>query len=134
MELVQAVTWLRTTLYGELLLEVEEEVLYWRGKEIAKQEGLTDVHELQAFFIHKGLGILEFHWLDEQRIRIGITNSPLAESYSIATKTISLECGLIIGAIQLKYGMKAKGKARWIVPNDALPFIEVIVALEQPIK
>ncbi len=134
MELVQAIAWFRTTIFGELFLETEDEILYWRGKEIAKQEKLNDVHELQTFFIQKGLGILEFHWIDEQHVNVGITNSPLSQFYPSATKTIALECGLITGMLQLKYQMKAQGNAQWLVPNDAPPYIEVTVTLEHPRK
>lgn len=133
MDLVQALCWIRTEVVNELLLEYEEQILYWRGKEIARQENLSDDHRLQHFFIQKGLGIMEFNWIDPQKLKVGITNSLLATEYQNAQKTIALECGLITEMLQQKYQMGANGSAKWVVPTDRPPYIEVTVILEHPV-
>lgn len=133
MDLVQAVSWLRTEALSELLLEYEEQILYWRGKEIARQKSLSDDHRLQHFFLQKGLGILEFNWIDPQKLQVGITNSLLVNDYQNAHKTIYLECGLVTEMLQQKYQMGANGTAKWVDPEDGPPYIEITVILEHSV-
>lgn len=132
MEIVQAITWLRTSVMSDILLEYEADILYWRGREMAIIAELHDVHALQHFFIQNGLGILEFDWQGEYIVKVGISHSPLATQYEAAQKTIALECGLVTEMCKQKYHSKAQGTATWIVPPDAMPYIEVTVHLEQP--
>lgn len=132
MEFAPASTWIRTTVMKDLLQDYEYDILYWRGKEIARKENLTDIHPLQHFFLQKGLGILDFDWKDEQCVNVGIRHSPLAKDYENATNTIALECGLITEMYQQKYQMKAKGYAKWIVSDKEEPYILVTVYMEHP--
>ncbi len=133
MEIVQALTWIRTEVLNNLLQEYEEQILYWRGKEIARKENLSNDHRLQQFFLQKGLGIMEFSWIDHQKLKVGITNSPLASEYQKAKKTIALEAGLITEMLQQKYKMRANGYAKWVTAPDHPPYIEVTVTLENPV-
>lgn len=132
MEMVQAITWFRTEVLKNLLLESEEEILYWRGKEIAREENLSDYQRLQHFFLQNGLGILEFHWENDQKLTVGITNSLLTNHHEKASKSIALECGLITEMLKQMYHMGANGSAKWVVQAEQTPYIEVTVVLEHP--
>lgn len=132
MELAQALVWIRTEVYQELLQEYEDQILYWRGREIAKLEKLSDYHSLQSFFLQKGLGILEFNWSDDQHLTVCITDSPLAMEYKKAKKAIALEAGLVTEMLQQLHQAKAVGSAIWVSPDDRPPYIEVAIVLEYP--
>src|SRR5690606_39169136 len=123
MDIAPSQSWIRTTVLKELLQEYEYDILYWRGKEIARKEKINDVHPLQHFFLQKGLGILDFEWQDDQCVIVRIRHTPLAKDYENATHTIALECGLITEMYQQKYKMKAKGYAKWIVNDKEEPYI-----------
>jgi len=122
--------WFRTEVFNVILLEYEKEILYWRGKEIARKEDLSDYQKLQSFFAEMSLGNLDYCNLEGQKHRVVITDSPLSTMHEGTEKTIALECGIVTGALQLIFKKSGEGVARWISnPTTQPPYIEVNVIL-----
>jgi hypothetical protein len=128
MDLLQGWIWFRTVILKDILQEHENNILYWRGKEIAMQEGFTDLGTIRHFFQKIGLGDLDVERLSNHKIRAVISNSPLSLNPKAATQTIALECGLVTQMIQQVYQRDAEGIARWI-NEESEPVIEIMISL-----
>jgi len=92
---------LRETLTNCLLGESESPILYWLGKDMGRKIPIQSAGGIILPFIRLGLGQLDL--LTESGDRIQYKLSHTIYSYQTAerlSKALSLECGIIAGAIE----------------------------------
>jgi predicted hydrocarbon binding protein len=130
MELMNSWNWFRTQLIKQVLFEHEKSVLYWRGKEVARNEKIHDLDSLQQFFHKMSLGDLEIVQLSKSKISVRIYNSPLISVYQQAQNAIAFECGVITATLQKIHQANGIGNAQWELERETdIPYIQVRVSL-----
>ncbi|WP_051912520.1 YslB family protein [Carnobacterium funditum] len=94
-------TLLRDVLIPNLLRNETNEILYWAGKEIARQYPLCSIQDIILFFEKAGFGTLMLDKRDHHAIVYRLTGS-FVESRIKAVKTLSfnLEAGFLAEQIQ----------------------------------
>jgi hypothetical protein len=104
---------LRETLTSTLLGESESPILFWMGKDIGKRIPIESPVGLVLPFIRLGLGKLELADDSSDHCRFTLTHSvynflPIER----LKRSLSLECGIIAGAMSRWLGKKVKTQLR----------------------
>lgn len=100
---------LRETLTSSLLGESESPILFWMGRDIGKRIPIESPSGLVLPFIRLGLGKLELAEEGNERCRFVLTHSVYSFlSIERLKRTLSLECGIIAGAMSRWRGSKVK--------------------------
>lgn len=92
---------LRETLTNTLLGDSESPILYWLGKEIGEKIPIQSSAGIVLPFMRLGLGQLDL--VEETELRIHYKLSHAIFSYMTdqrLSRSLSLECGIIAGAIE----------------------------------
>lgn len=96
-----AITLLRDQLLPNLLREETDDILYWAGKELARQEPMNDEEEVKAFFVQHGFGKIELLQMKKNKreyiLSGNIIQKRLARNKHAA---FSLETGFLAEQIQ----------------------------------
>jgi hypothetical protein len=91
---------LRETITSKLLGESEAAILYWLGKDLGRAIPIQSASGLVLPFIRLGLGKLDVLEEAEQRYRFRLAHTIYAYmSAERKSRALSLECGVIAGAI-----------------------------------
>ena len=114
-----AVTLLRDRLLPELLQNDESNVLYWAGKELARDISLTGITALETFFMEASFGLLTlisqadmtFQW----RLEGPIVMARLQDNTSAS---FALEAGFLAEQVQQQLDIGAE--AQWEVENQTV--------------
>ncbi|QRG69297.1 DUF2507 domain-containing protein [Brevibacillus choshinensis] len=92
---------LRETLTNHLLGDSESPILYWLGKEIGEKIPIQSSAGIVLPFMRLGLGQLDL--IEETKLRIHYKLSHAIFPYMTdqrLSRSLSLECGIIAGAIE----------------------------------
>ncbi|NGQ94410.1 DUF2507 domain-containing protein [Brevibacillus sp. SYP-B805] len=102
---------LRQTLTQQLLGSSEAPILHWLGKDIGRQIPIHSAQGLVLPFIRLGLGKLELMQESPDRYLYRLTH-PMFEHLPIERlgTSLSLECGILAGALGQWRGMEADVK------------------------
>lgn len=92
---------LRETLTSTLLGESESPILYWMGKNMGRKIPIQSANGIILPFIRLGLGQLDLLEESPQYISYSLTHTIYPHlSAERLSRALSLECGLIAGAIE----------------------------------
>ncbi|WP_255298517.1 DUF2507 domain-containing protein [Brevibacillus dissolubilis] len=102
---------LRETLSTTMLGESEAPILYWMGKDIGGKIPIDSPEDLILPFMRLGLGKLEVADQSKQEIAFTLDHSLFAQlPQDRLPKMLSLETGIITGAISQWLGQQADGQ------------------------
>ena len=94
-------TLLRDILIPNLLGNETNEILYWAGKEIARQYPLSSIEETILFFERAGFGNLELQKRDKQILVYRLTGALVESRLNVAKDpSFNLEAGFLAEQIQ----------------------------------
>lgn len=92
---------LRETLTNTLLGESESAILYWLGKDMGRKIPIQSGNGLIHPFIRLGLGQLDLLEESQQHVHYSLTHTIYGYmSAERLSRALSLECGIIAGAIE----------------------------------
>ncbi|MGG3886407.1 DUF2507 domain-containing protein [Brevibacillus panacihumi] len=92
---------LRETLTQTLLGESESPILYWVGKNMGRKIPIQSANGIILPFIRLGLGQLDLLKESEQHLHYSLSHTIYPYmSQERLSRTLSLECGVIAGAIE----------------------------------
>lgn len=96
-----AIRLLRDQLLPNLLREETDEILYWAGKELARQEPMNDEEEVKAFFIQHGFGEIELLQMKKNKREYNLSGDIIQKRLEKNKQAVfSLETGFLAEQIQ----------------------------------
>ncbi|RNB86096.1 DUF2507 domain-containing protein [Brevibacillus panacihumi] len=99
---------LRETLTQTLLGESESPILYWIGKNMGRKIPIQSANGIILPFIRLGLGQLDLLKESEQHLHYSLSHTIYPYmSQERLSRALSLECGVIAGAIEAWRGQEA---------------------------
>jgi len=110
---------LRETLTHDLLGESESPILYWLGKEIGQKIPILSPLGIILPFMRLGLGQLDVIEQAERRIHYKLSHAIFHYmSEQRLSRALSLECGIIAGALEKWSGSEATTQLVLEGPSD----------------
>jgi len=102
---------LRENLTQKLLGESEAPILFWLGKDLGKQIAIQKISDLTLAFIRLGLGKLEVYKESPEQYSFTLHHSCYSfTSVERLRKTLSLECGILVGAVSRWQGKETEAQ------------------------
>lgn len=92
---------LREELLTDLLGKEKEQILYWAGKNIARNHPLQSIEEIMDFFIMAGWGNLHIEKEKNSEIHFSLTSELITHRFKQKSDTTyKLECGFLAQQLQ----------------------------------
>ncbi|SPJ44285.1 Glycine/serine hydroxymethyltransferase [Leuconostoc carnosum] len=128
-----ALTLLRDGLLKNLLQEDYPHILYWAGKEIARQFPTDTLSSVIEFFEHSGFGNLEIASQDSKNQRWYLTGELVKQRISLdKTADFSLEAGFLAQQLEVQTGAIAEATFKLMKKNEGVSF-EVVTDLNETV-
>ena len=128
-----ALTLLRDGLLQNLLQEDYPHILYWAGKEIARQFPFDALSSVVEFFDNAGFGQLEIASQDSKNQRWTLTGDLVQQRLALSRNAdFSLEAGFLAQQLELQTGAIAEATVKLGKKNEGVNF-EVVTDLNETV-
>ena len=128
-----ALTLLRDGLLKNLLQEDYPHILYWAGKEIARQFPTDALSSVVEFFDNAGFGKLEIASQDNKNQRWYLTGDLVQQRLSLnKSADFSLEAGFLAQQLETQTGAIAEATFKFLKKNEGVSF-DVVTDLNETV-
>ena len=118
---------IRDYLLGNILGEHTDEILYWAGKDLARQFPLKSQEDLYEAMIYCGFGQLELLKKEKNTQQYRLESDLITVRTQNEQASFQLEAGFLAQQIQMTTGIPCEAKAEIIVGKDKKK--EVLITL-----
>ncbi len=109
---------IRDYLLGNILGEHTDEILYWAGKDLARQFPLKDKQDVYEAMIYCGFGELELLKKDAKTQQYRLSSDLVTVRLQNETASFQLEAGFLAEQIQLTTGIPCEAKSEIIIGKN----------------
>ncbi|HCU42750.1 YslB family protein [Leuconostoc falkenbergense] len=129
-----ALSLLRDGLLVNLLQEDYPHILYWAGKEIARQFPTDTLTSVKEFFANAAFGDLEIKSQDSKNQRWELTGDLVKQRLSLNKNAdFSLEAGFLAQQLEVQTGAIAEANFKYLKKNEGVSF-EVVTDLTETVN
>lgn len=121
---------IRDYLIGNILGEHTDEILYWAGKDLARQFPLKDKEDIYEAMIYCGFGELELLKKDAKTQQYRLSSDLVTVRLQSETATFQLEAGFLAEQIQMTTGVLCEAKSEIIIGKNKIKEVFITLYIE----